>query len=240
MADYESVADVLHEAAETHHAGGGSRMGMIQTGRRGTPIGCSTSLSCRDCSKPSPCEVTSSMRSFNSIVITLRQGRRSAGRTSMRMLSSSGSPPDQGWGNRDDRNSFRQPARRCRAGVLRAVAAWTDAAVRLPAVVLEIVAGIVVGPSVLGWVEIDEPVAVLAVVGLAFLLFLAGLEIDIRGVRGRRVRLAAVGFAVVARRRGRGGRRTSRRRVGWLQPLRRDSAHRDFARDHRARIEGCG
>ena len=68
--------------------------------------------------------------------------------------------------------------------------------VRLPAVVLEIVAGIVVGPSVLGWVEIDEPVAVLAVVGLAFLLFLAGLEIDIRGLRGRPVRLAALGFAV--------------------------------------------
>ena len=46
--------------------------------------------------------------------------------------------------------------------------------VRLPAVVLEIVLGIVIGPSVLGWVEVDEPVAVLSVVGLAFLLFLAG------------------------------------------------------------------
>ncbi|MCY7303981.1 MAG: cation:proton antiporter, partial [Thermoleophilia bacterium] len=42
-------------------------------------------------------------------------------------------------------------------------------ALKLPAVVLEIVAGIVVGPSVLGWVTIDEPLSVLALIGLAFL-----------------------------------------------------------------------
>jgi Kef-type K+ transport system membrane component KefB len=68
--------------------------------------------------------------------------------------------------------------------------------VRLPAVVLEIVLGIVVGPSVLGWVEVDEPVAVLALIGLAFLLFLAGLEIDFRQLRGRALRVASAGFAV--------------------------------------------
>ena len=69
-------------------------------------------------------------------------------------------------------------------------------AVRLPAVVLEIVLGIVIGPSVLGWVEVDEPVAVLSVIGLAFLLFLAGLEIDFHQLRGQALRLAATGFAV--------------------------------------------
>ena len=67
---------------------------------------------------------------------------------------------------------------------------------RLPAVVLEIVAGIVVGPSVLGWVEVDQPVAVLSVVGLAFLLFLAGLEIDVAKLRGPVLRAAALGFVV--------------------------------------------
>ena len=67
--------------------------------------------------------------------------------------------------------------------------------VRLPAVVLEIVLGIVVGPSVLGWVEVDEPVAVLSIVGLAFLLFLAGLEIDFHQLRGRALRVASTGFA---------------------------------------------
>ena len=69
-------------------------------------------------------------------------------------------------------------------------------AVRLPAVVLELVAGIAIGPSGLGWVEVDEPVRVLGLVGLAFLLFLAGLEIDFDRLRGRQLRLAAGGFAV--------------------------------------------
>ena len=67
---------------------------------------------------------------------------------------------------------------------------------RLPAVVVEIVAGIIVGPSVLGWVEVDDPVKVLAVIGLAFLLFLAGLEIDVTKLRGRPLRLASLGFVV--------------------------------------------
>jgi Kef-type K+ transport system membrane component KefB len=65
---------------------------------------------------------------------------------------------------------------------------------RLPAGVVEIVAGIVIGPSVLGWVTIDEPVRVLATVGLAFLLFLAGLEIDPDTLRGRALRLTVIGF----------------------------------------------
>ena len=43
---------------------------------------------------------------------------------------------------------------------------------------LEILLGIVVGPSGLGWVEVDEAVEVISVIGLAFLLFLGGLEID--------------------------------------------------------------
>jgi Kef-type K+ transport system membrane component KefB len=67
---------------------------------------------------------------------------------------------------------------------------------RVPAVVLEIVAGIVVGPSVLGWVRVDLPVQILALFGLAFLLFLAGLEIDVRRLRGRVLRLAVLGYVV--------------------------------------------
>src|SRR4051794_7587440 len=67
---------------------------------------------------------------------------------------------------------------------------------RLPSVVLEIVAGIVVGPAVLGWVHVDAPVEVLALVGLAFLLFLAGLEIEFQKLRGRVLRIASAGFVV--------------------------------------------
>jgi Kef-type K+ transport system membrane component KefB len=68
--------------------------------------------------------------------------------------------------------------------------------VRLPSVVLEIVAGIVVGPSVLGWVHVDQTISVISTLGLAFLLFLAGLEIDFARLRGRVLRLTAAGYAV--------------------------------------------
>jgi Kef-type K+ transport system membrane component KefB len=67
---------------------------------------------------------------------------------------------------------------------------------RLPSIVLEIVLGIVVGPAVLGWVHVDDPVQVFATVGLAFLLFLAGLEVDFARLRGRVLRLTLLGFAV--------------------------------------------
>ncbi len=68
--------------------------------------------------------------------------------------------------------------------------------VRLPSVVLEIVAGIIIGPSVLGWVEIDAPIQVISLVGLAALLFLAGLEIEFHRLKGAPLRLASFGFLI--------------------------------------------
>lgn len=47
---------------------------------------------------------------------------------------------------------------------------------RLPAVVGEIAAGCIVGPSLLGWVRINEPLEVLAEIGAVLLLFSVGLE----------------------------------------------------------------
>src|ERR671917_1136524 len=67
---------------------------------------------------------------------------------------------------------------------------------RIPSVVLEIAAGIVIGPAVLGLVDADLPLGVLALLGLAFLLFLAGLEIDLDRLRGARLRSAAAGFVI--------------------------------------------
>src|SRR6266851_3069437 len=67
---------------------------------------------------------------------------------------------------------------------------------RLSAVVLEIVAGILIGPSVLGWVKVDLPISILSVLGLAFLLFLSGLEVDLQRLRGRL--LTYVGLAFLA------------------------------------------
>jgi Kef-type K+ transport system membrane component KefB len=68
-------------------------------------------------------------------------------------------------------------------------------ALKLPSVVVEILAGIVIGPSVLGIVEVDDSVSVISVIGLAFLLFLAGLEIEFDRLRGPVLRLTLIGFA---------------------------------------------
>jgi Kef-type K+ transport system membrane component KefB len=64
----------------------------------------------------------------------------------------------------------------------------------VPAVVLELGGGIVVGPSALGWAEVDAPVRTLSLLGLAFLLLLAGLEVDFDRLRGRVLELAVLGF----------------------------------------------
>ena len=68
--------------------------------------------------------------------------------------------------------------------------------VRLPAVVLEILAGIAIGPAGLKLVTVDEPIRVLSLLGLAFLLFLAGLELDVRLLRGRVLQLTGLGFVI--------------------------------------------
>src|SRR5215831_15519557 len=56
--------------------------------------------------------------------------------------------------------------------------------VKIPSVTLELVAGIIVGPAVLGWIEPGPVVSILATIGVAFLLFLAGLELDIDVMKG--------------------------------------------------------
>jgi Kef-type K+ transport system membrane component KefB len=65
----------------------------------------------------------------------------------------------------------------------------------VPGAVLEVVAGILVGPSVLGWVHVDASIQVLSDLGLGMLLFLAGLEIDVHHLRGPLGRLAGWAFA---------------------------------------------
>jgi Kef-type K+ transport system membrane component KefB len=70
-------------------------------------------------------------------------------------------------------------------------------ALRVPSVVVEIVAGIVIGPAVLGIVEVDAPLRFMSLLGLAFLLFLAGMEIDLGGLlRGGALRSAVLGFVL--------------------------------------------
>jgi Kef-type K+ transport system membrane component KefB len=68
---------------------------------------------------------------------------------------------------------------------------------RLPAVVGEIAAGIVVGPSVLGWIHINEPLVVLSEFGAVLLLFSVGLETRVRDLRRVGLMASLVGVAGV-------------------------------------------
>ncbi|MDQ6696983.1 MAG: cation:proton antiporter [Actinomycetota bacterium] len=65
---------------------------------------------------------------------------------------------------------------------------------RLPGVVLEVGLGIVIGPQVLAVAEITPVIDALAGIGLTFLFFMAGYEIDLQRIRGRPLRLAALGW----------------------------------------------
>jgi len=65
---------------------------------------------------------------------------------------------------------------------------------RQPAVVGEILAGVLVGPSVLGWVAPSELIGIFAEIGVIFLLFTVGLETKPRAILqvGRRALAVAV------------------------------------------------
>jgi Kef-type K+ transport system membrane component KefB len=71
-------------------------------------------------------------------------------------------------------------------------------AVKVPAVVLEILGGVLVGPAVLGWVHLDVAVRVTSDLGLGFLLFMAGFEIDLRRFDRRVLNLAGRAFVLSA------------------------------------------
>ena len=67
---------------------------------------------------------------------------------------------------------------------------------KMPSVVGEILAGVVIGPSVLGWVQPSEVISVLAEIGVIFLLFTVGLETnpqDIFNVGRRAVMVGVLG-----------------------------------------------
>jgi len=76
--------------------------------------------------------------------------------------------------------------------IVRGLGRW----IAIPLVVFEIVLGLVVGPSVLGWVVPEQFMGMLAEFGLAMLFFLAGNEIDFRAIRGRPLSRAAIGWII--------------------------------------------
>jgi Kef-type K+ transport system membrane component KefB len=69
----------------------------------------------------------------------------------------------------------------------------------VPPSVVEILAGILLGPALLDLVDpSDEVIRVAAKLGVAFLLFLAGLELDFDLIKGRPLRLGLQSFALSA------------------------------------------
>jgi Kef-type K+ transport system membrane component KefB len=87
--------------------------------------------------------------------------------------------------------------------VIAAIAAATPLIVgllRLPVaeVVLMLGFGILFGPEVLGWIQLDEAIDLLAELGLAFLFFAAGLELEKHAIQGRSGKLALTGWLVSA------------------------------------------
>src|SRR5437764_2263135 len=64
----------------------------------------------------------------------------------------------------------------------------------LPVVVLEIVGGIIIGPQVLHWVSVDPILRYLWLMGLSYLLFLSGMEVDLGRLRGRIMLVVGSGF----------------------------------------------
>lgn len=85
------------------------------------------------------------------------------------------------------------------AGILVAARIFAEIAAYFgsPRVIGEMVAGIILGPSLLGWIEPNEPIKLMAEIGIILLLFEIGLETDVERLVStgtRSLTLALFGF----------------------------------------------
>lgn len=80
------------------------------------------------------------------------------------------------------------------AAVLAPILAELSGRLAIPSVVIELVFGILLGPTVFGWVSSTGIVDALANFGLAYLMFLAGFELDLPRFRGRPIGLASLSW----------------------------------------------
>ena len=77
---------------------------------------------------------------------------------------------------------------------------WAAKKIQMPAVLGQIVAGILIGPSLFGWIQgTSELVHIMSEIGVIFLMFLAGLETDLQELRksGKSSSIIALGGVVV-------------------------------------------
>ena len=81
--------------------------------------------------------------------------------------------------------------------ILLAARLMAELAVRLksPSVIGELVAGVILGPSILGWLEPNEVLKLLAEIGIILLLFEVGLETDVKRLvnTGKKSFIVAIG-----------------------------------------------
>ena len=85
--------------------------------------------------------------------------------------------------------------------ILLAARVFAELATRMksPSVIGELLAGVVLGPSLLGWMEPSEIIRLLAEIGIILLLFEVGLETDVRALArsgGRSIVVAMAGFVL--------------------------------------------
>jgi Kef-type K+ transport system membrane component KefB len=80
------------------------------------------------------------------------------------------------------------------AAVLAPLAAEALRRWRIPSVLFELLLGMLIGPQLLGWAEVTPFIDAISELGLYFLMFLAGYEIDFARVRGAPLRLATIAW----------------------------------------------
>ena len=82
------------------------------------------------------------------------------------------------------------------AAVLAPVLSELTGAIAIPEIVIQIGLGILIGPYVLDIAHVSGVVTGLSDLGLTFLIFLAGYELDLQKIRGRPLELALAGWGI--------------------------------------------
>lgn len=67
---------------------------------------------------------------------------------------------------------------------------------RIPSVLVELLLGVLVGPALLGWAQLDPFVEGLSALGLSVLFFVAGYELDLARLRGRPLQRAGASWGL--------------------------------------------
>jgi len=80
------------------------------------------------------------------------------------------------------------------AAVLAPIISEQTRGLRIPSVVIELGLGILIGPDVLKLTHPNEVISALSDIGLTFLMFLAGYELELNRVKGQPLRLASLGW----------------------------------------------